>query len=235
METFKLSETTRELLAQLIDAEKIEEQFRTSGEDASKKLVELERRAILAGGNTVESNSGETQQIATDITGFRFKIEACQAIRAELREKILTLIDVDRLAALEELRNRGESLRKEADQLQSDFIKALAKAKVAEIKLRRWHEDGNRLGPAIATHDPAIWNSFFSEVERLCAAQGIDSSWLSPADQLKECVRSAAEFRKPVTCEDVDRAIEEARREAIKLASGTEELIGVEVRAQDAA
>jgi hypothetical protein len=217
---FEITERSRTILGQIIHAEQIERQLVADHQEVSRELADHDRRTILAvverrgRAKLIEDETDPTRQGATKLISLQSKISACRRLMVELREKLRIQLDMDRQAAIAGLSDRIKNLKDEDGQLKNEYIALLARTKILEIKFRRWHNVWNRKEPGIGPQETALWASFHAEVERLCKEEGLDSSWVSPVDGIKQLKPTIEALRKPIGPDDIDELLKVAKREA---------------------
>jgi hypothetical protein len=123
----------------------------------------------------------------------------------------------DKAARVKELREENSKLCTAEMELKREFIAALAVAAVAQLKYMGWWDRIKKSGPGLNGGKDAEGQRFFeSEIDRLCAENGLDAGYKPLSDRIKIGESYIATFREPITMQDVEAAIEAAQQARAK-------------------
>ena len=169
------------------------------------------------GASAAGSERAVEMQAARDrILDAQSAIEACQARRSELLQRIQVSMKADKAARAAELQAKYTELVGKNVKLKREFITALAAAAVAQMKYSGWQDRLKKTGPFIKTvSDPEAQNFFESEIERLWKEAKLEEC--GPySDKIKLMDNRIATYRGPISAEDVQAAIEAVRQARAK-------------------
>lgn len=220
---FLLSADTEGLLAELIRLDEIAVEF-VSGEAAARETLrklQAERVGALVkdlGASSAGTERAVEMQAARDkILDAQSAIEACQAKRSELLQRIQVSMKADKAARAKELREKNSKLRAAETELKREYITALAIAAVKQMQFLGWWDRMKKSSPGLnGGKDPEGQRFYESEIDRLCAESGLNAGHNPLSAQIKVGESYLATFREPISAEDVQAAIEAVRQERAK-------------------
>lgn len=213
---YSLSMESKGLISEFLQLENLEKELMAEIESAENERLSLQRteiRETLTPAFSENKESASQFKVLTEkITELDGRIEACQMEKAACKQKILASMEADKNGYQAKLQSDLDELEKHKRQAEHEFISALAKATVAQMRVNGYEPAGRRTWPHLSRGEEERFKTVLHDaIEADLAEAHIDSEYVCPAQHCTELEGRIHSASVPVAIEQVEIEIEKAR------------------------